>query len=149
MINAIILLVFAISTSSYAGSANCTGVTAITASGLTYNASSSDCVISVEKTVYEDTLIVLPAGQLGDEFTVQDNTSYSLDHCDEPYWDEETQQNITFCYPYGVSISAVNALVDEAGTLTLSGYYVQGSPQRQRVKLTFDGSNWQAQYSYF
>lgn len=148
-----IVLSILFSTPVYAGAANCSGTTQITASGLDYYASTSDCIISVEKTVSEDTFIHLPANaQAGDEFTIQDNTSYSLDTCDS-YYDEESMQTIYYCWPYGFSIQSMDAgngvLVDGGDLLSDAGYYLVGSPHRDRIKLTFDGSNWQAEYSTF
>ncbi len=131
---------------AYAGSPNCSGTTQLTAAG-DYLALTSDCTISNEKTFFEPTSVDLPSSpSIGDEFTVQDNTSYTLDDC-EDYGDPGAP--LVVCNPAGVTISAADATVDGSESVTLSGYYYQYTPSRQRVKFVFDGSDWNATYSNF
>lgn len=139
-------LSFLIVSTSYAGSPSCSDVTQITASG-NYAASNSECIISVEKTFSEYTVVHLPPGaSIGDKFTVQDNTSYTLDYCAD-YGDPG--EPLIVCNPAGVIIDAVDATVDGSQSITLSGYYYQEMPLRQRVIFIFDGSDWNATYSDF
>lgn len=141
-----------LSTTAYAGSANCSNITHVTASGVDIYPSNSECVISIEKSISEYTVVHLPTSpSTGDEFTVEDHSPYNLDTCD-PYFDEELQETLYLCYPAGVEVVSVDApsvLVDGSNSLVMSGYYWQSSPNRQRVKFTFDGTDWQAAYSTF
>jgi hypothetical protein len=120
---------------SQAGSSNCSSPVAhITASG-GYSAQSSDCMISVEKSFFEFTQVVLPAfPSLDDEFTISDNSTA------EPSCEEFEGQ--MYCYSAGIGVRSVdsNVLVDGVQNNTIFGV-------GQVMRVIFDGSNWQAQYS--
>ena len=146
------LTVFALLNNSFAGAPNCTGTTTITASGVDVYPSLSDCKISVSKSIFEFTAVHLPAGaSQGDEFTIEDNSSYEMDECIE-YWDEYDERMVQLCWPAGVDITAVdypNETVEQSASVSLSGYYVPSAPARQRVKYILLGTDWVGTYSTF
>lgn len=140
----IIGLILLFGSNVYAGSANCTGGTPVTAFG-DYWASTSDCNIFIDKDFFEYTTVYLPASaSVGDEFTIFDNTPYEYDVCDH-YYDEYEQQEVYYCQPAGIGITSLDAPTVYVGsgiTYVQAGLYPQASPHRTSVKFVYDGSNW-------
>lgn len=131
MRNMILILLLALSSAAYGGQANCTGVTHVTASG-NYNASGSDCIISVDKDYFDFTWVNLPdSPSLDDEFTIKENTSSPA--CDD-----------YGCWPAGTGVQSVNSntLLDESQGVILSDFH-------QYVRLIWNGSQWVGSYGYF
>lgn len=139
----IILLSLVLSLNAYAGSSGCSSASTPAFHSVTsgdYNAQSSDCVISVDKSVFEFTYIYLPESpSTGDEFLIVENTSA------EP--ECTVFEGETYCWPAGVGAQAYNQsqtgiTVDYSVTAVLGDFHEQ-------VKLIYDGSgNWAAQYIY-
>lgn len=138
--------------SAFAGSANCSNVTHIHESpSIYYNASLSDCIISVERTSFTSMQVALPANpSSGAEFTVIDATPYQYDHCDQPFWDEYLEQWRTFCYPAAVSVVSYNDthLIDGVNEIAMAGSYEPGQEYRMGPKFVFNGSAWESDIEY-
>jgi hypothetical protein len=132
---------------SYAGAPNCTSVRHIIASG-NVTVSASDCIISIEKTVFEDTTVNLPSdASAGDEITVISATSYELDQC-EMYYDDYLERDVTICWPGSIYVLAGEALIDGSNVFGMAGMYDILAPSRQTIKFTFGGVNWTSDYEY-
>ncbi len=134
-----------ISVAAHAGEANCTDIKTVQGD---YEATSEDCIIRVQNT-YDTTssVVTLPDGG---EFTVQDDSAYEDDHC-EFYQDEEyPEYSFTFCQPRSITVRSAtsNYTIDYGQDTTLTGFYIQGSPHRQSLKLTDDSAgNWTGDYT--
>lgn len=138
-----ILLSLVLSLNAYAGSSGCSSASSPALHSVTsgdYTAQSSDCIVSVDKSVFEFTYVYLPESpSAGDEFLIVENTSA------EPECTEYEGEN--YCWPAGVGVQSANQssngiTVDNSVTAVAGDFHEQ-------IKLTYDGNgNWAAEYIY-
>lgn len=133
---------FVLISPAFAGSANCTGSTAVS-TPQTYFAS-PECVISAEIPVESMGYlrVWLPSDpSFGDEFTVQENGGFL--HDSGEWYDEENQVWVPYAYDYtgGMSLYTSDYLINdpELGTVYEAANFTPG----RYLKVIFDGEYWQ------
>lgn len=141
---------FVLISPAFAGSANCTGTTAVSwdqANAETAYGLSSECVV---RAYQSDSGVISKPFELpvspssGDEFTLQDDTPYSLDLCGWYFDDPEYGGNgnsYRVCSPAGITArtttSATIGGYEYNNSWSLAGQYVTDAldPQNQPISI--------------